>query len=78
MSMLLPLILLGIWKIYGTPTRKGDNTEERPWRVSKILKYLIGIEDKLSVPEGVSIEVDIDPMTDDPDDELWLLDTTNS
>jgi len=31
-----------IWKLYGTTTRKGDDTEERPHRVSRLLK----------VPEG--------------------------
>jgi len=27
-----------IWKLYGTTARKGDSTEERPHRVSKLLK----------------------------------------
>ncbi|MCJ7443954.1 MAG: hypothetical protein MUO26_05405 [Methanotrichaceae archaeon] len=27
-----------IWKIYGTPCRKGSNTEDRPWRIAKILE----------------------------------------
>ena len=27
-----------IWKLYGTTARKGDNTEERPHRVSRLLK----------------------------------------
>lgn len=26
-----------IWKLYGTPTRKGDNTPERPHRLSRLL-----------------------------------------
>jgi|GEM_PF-1198137 len=32
-----------IWKLYGTPVRKGTNLPERPWRMSKLI----------SVPEGV-------------------------
>src|SRR5688572_11638474 len=27
-----------IWKLYGTTARKGDSTEDRPHRVSKLLK----------------------------------------
>ena len=27
-----------IWKLYGTTSRKGDNSQDRPWRMSKIIK----------------------------------------
>ena len=28
-----------IWKVYGTLSRKGENTEDRPWRRSSVLAY---------------------------------------
>lgn len=34
-----------IWKLYGTMARKGENTQERPWRMSSLI----------SVPEKVEI-----------------------
>ena len=33
-----------IWKLYGTTARKGDDTEERPHRVSRLLKVPQGAE----------------------------------
>lgn len=27
-----------IWKLYGTTSRKGENSQDRPWRMSRILK----------------------------------------
>ncbi len=33
-----------IWKLYGTTARKGDDTEERPHRVSKLLKVPENLE----------------------------------
>ena len=32
-----------IWKLYGTPARKGGNMSDRPWRLSKLM----------DVPEGI-------------------------
>jgi len=29
-----------IWKLYGTMTRKGSNTEDRPWRESKVIEFI--------------------------------------
>jgi hypothetical protein len=33
-----------IWKLYGTPARKGSDLPERPWRMSKLLNVPDGIE----------------------------------
>jgi len=39
-----------IWKFYGTTSRKGDNTPDRPHRISRLLSFP-------SVPEAVPIEL---------------------
>jgi hypothetical protein len=41
------------------------------------LVNLIQVENGLVVPEGESMEADVEPETEDPDDESWLLDTAN-
>jgi hypothetical protein len=35
-----------IWKMYGAPTRKGENSPERPWRMSRLLDVPDGVQNK--------------------------------
>jgi len=64
-----------------------DSVPENPALPEEIVlkrrKILSGLEDlfeaerNIVVPKGESLEADVDPETDDPDDEPWLLDTAN-
>ena len=46
-------------------------------QILRELEELIKIERSIVIPDGNSMEANVVPETYDPDDEAWLLDTTN-
>lgn len=55
-----------------------ENVVELRTKILSSLEDLISIEDKIEVPSGDSIKVDIEPQTEDPAGESWLLSTRDS
>ena len=54
-----------------------ESVIQRRQQILRELEELIKIEYSIVIPAGDSMEANIVPETYDPDDEAWLLDTTN-
>lgn len=54
-----------------------ENVIEIRTKILEGLEELIAAEADIEIPAGDSVEVDIEPVTEDPDDLAWLMDTLN-